>query len=304
MNICYFLDEKFISQFLTTTNSIIKNEPSLNIFFYVGYTGDIVYLDKLKSLCKIHFPDYKFTFKHVPSQFPDIHDLCSKYYNIKTCASHIQTPLVYYRLYLDLIWPEISGKVLHLDLDVIVNCKISELFDKLSPDYCFHAVPNQVLGMNINYDFKEGFKKAFDCLNLNNNTYLEQKDFILNKKLTSKTRAFNAGIFAIDLDKLRSLNLKKVFDLCLMINGFNKIFKHNDQSILNVVFANDFQHLENNFNHLMLRAKSINFIQESKIIHYNGANLKPWNKKKQLAYKKNAMIKCMVDFWKKYEIEY
>ena len=132
MNICYFLDEKFIHQLLTTTNSVVKNEPSLDISFYVGYTGNLIYLKKLKSLCKIHFPEYKFTFKHIPSEFPDIDDLCSKCYNIKTCASHIQTPLVYYRLYLDLIWPEISGKVLHLDLDVIVNCKISEFFNKIS----------------------------------------------------------------------------------------------------------------------------------------------------------------------------
>ena len=72
MKITYIFDDSYISQFLTVTNSILKNEKfelKDKIIFYINYFGQKESINQLLTLANTNFPNNTFKIKHIPSEF-------------------------------------------------------------------------------------------------------------------------------------------------------------------------------------------------------------------------------------------
>ena len=151
--IVYIFDDSFHSQFFTVTNSILKNEKKESpdsIEFYITYFGkrDRI-IDLLKGI-KLNFPNNKFYLKHIESEFPDLWKKYENLYDYEKSADHIQTSSVLCRFDLHTIWPGIDGKIIYLDLDLIVKGSISELFDLSNSDKIIQACrTEQILASEV-----------------------------------------------------------------------------------------------------------------------------------------------------------
>tara|TARA_B100000035_G_scaffold311618_1_gene321496 strand:- start:6590 stop:7534 length:945 start_codon:yes stop_codon:yes gene_type:complete len=313
MKITYIFDETYISQFLTVTNSIISNEkPYLkdSISFYINYFGSQQDVEKIMTLSKNHFPNNQFFIKHIPSEFPDLFKKQEKAYDFDSAAQQIQTSSVYCRFYLDKIWEELDGVILHLDLDLIVKNNISNLFSSLSRDACFSACPNFYLNQHILPNFLKSINKIYnDNIDLFK-IYKEQKDLISIRKFNLQSPSFNAGVWAVNLNRYRNENIGKLAEFLMMIHSFEKIVGHNDEGILNSIFYKTYQPLDKNWNSLHYGcdfkwANSVNLSRElnskfegSYIIHYNGPN-KPWS----FSNPQDHYFPRGIELWKRYEIK-
>lgn len=310
MKITFIFDDSYISQFLTVTNSILKNEkPEFKdkIIFYINYFGKQESINKLLNLASTNFPNNTFKIKHIPSEFPDLFKKQESNYKFDISAEHIQTSSVYCRFYLDEIWPEVNDVLLHLDLDLIVKNSISDLFDQFNSEFYFHACAGARLLFDIFPKFNSSLKKIYsDKKNLLSN-YEEEFKYFENKKFNFNDKGFNAGVFAINLGKYRSLKISKKCEFLMFCHSFEKLFHHNDQGILNAVFYGLTQFIDPNWNCLgygwynwrnekVIEKK----FEHGHIIHYNGP-IKPWldTKKNNYKYFRNG-----VKLWKLYEITY
>lgn len=253
MKICYIFDNSYVSQFLTVTNSIIANEKeelANSIEFYIAYFGSEESVATILELAKLHFPNNRFHLKHIPSEFPHLEIKYNRKYDFKKSAAHIQTSSVLCRFDLDEIWTEIDDKILYLDLDILVKHNISELYDSLEGSFIFYACNHRKLGdeitcVNFNeevnsqhvenfiLDVKNGYDRYIEKTT-NNKTILEN---IITTNYDFNSPAFNAGVFVLDLKQYRGNQYFKEFAKFLIeINRHENILRHNDQSVLNMIF--------------------------------------------------------------------
>ena len=310
MKITFIFDDSYISQFLTVTNSILKNEkPELKdkIIFYINYFGQKESINELLTLANTNFPNNTFKIKHIPSEFPYLFEKQESNYKFHRSAEHIQTSSVYCRFYLDEIWSEVNDVLLYLDLDLIVKKNISYFFDQLDSKFYFHACAGPRLRLDILHTFHSSLKNIYsDKKNLLSG-YKEEFKYFENKKFNFNNLGFNAGVFAINLGKYRSLKIGKKCEFLMLCHSFEKLFHFNDQGILNAVFYGLTQFVDPNWNCLGYGWYNWKNEEDIKkkfnhgyIIHYNG-KVKPW-----LDIKKNneKYFRHGVKLWKLYEIKY
>ena len=322
--IVYIFDESFHSQFCTVTNSILKNErPELadSIEFYITYFGRPEGIVNFLKEIKLKFPKNKFYLKHVPSEFPDLWKKYENFYDYEKCANHIPTSSVLCRFDLDIIWPSINGKILYLDLDLIVKGSISELFSQLNSNDIISACSSeQILASEIrNISVEKGKTKDFYLSDFRRNVeyiyyrYIPKTPYnenlaneILEKEYNFCTMAFNAGVFALDLKKLKeNKKLKEHINFLMQLNKNGFLFRHNDQSILNIAFYDQVNFIDPRWNALdygwenkkRIYESKLRFL-EGKIIHYNGPQ-KPWLFN-HLNFIPNYFLET-TKLWRKYE---
>ena len=305
--IVYIFDESFHSQFFTVTNSILRNEKrelADSIEFYITYFGDYDLIMSLLREIKLKFPNNRFYLKHVPSRFPDLWKKYENFYDYEKSANHIQTSSVLCRFDLDVIWPSINDKILYLDLDLIVKGSISELFNisnferyNGSDNLIYACRTDQILASEIrNVPTEQQKSNDFYLNDFRRNVeyiyyrYLEKTPSnsklikqILEKEYDFCRTSFNAGVFILDLEKLRgNKKLKDHIDFLIKLNKDGSLFRHNDQSILNIAFYDQTNFIDPRWNTLdygwenkkNYHESKLKFL-EGKIIHYNGPQ-KPW----------------------------
>jgi lipopolysaccharide biosynthesis glycosyltransferase len=300
MKICYIFDDSYISQFLTVTNSIISNEKKElvnSIEFYIAYFGSKENIATISELAKSHFPNNRFCFKHIPSEFPELELKYNRKYDFKNSAAHIQTSSVLCRFDLDEIFPEIDERILYLDLDIMVRHNISELFNSLQGSSIFYACNHRIIGneitcVNFNeevnsqhvenfiLDVKNGYDRYIEKTT-NNKTILQN---IITTNYDFNSPAFNAGVFILDLKQYRENQYFKEFAKFLIeINRHENILRHNDQSILNIIFYGYVKNIDPRWNatdygwHNKKEEKSIKErFSSSYLIHFCGPE-KPWS---------------------------
>jgi lipopolysaccharide biosynthesis glycosyltransferase len=305
--IVYIFDESFHSQFFTVTNSILKNEKkelSDSIEFYITYFGKRECIANLLKNIKLKFPKNRFYLKHVPFEFPDLWKKYENFYNYEKSANHIQTSSVLCRFDLDIIWPNINDKILYLDLDLIVKGSISELFSEVNFKCCdgsngliyacrsedilaseIRNVPFDKIKPNNFYlsDFRHNIEYIYYRYmpkTLSNEKLVKE---ILEKEFSFVKKGFNAGVFVLDLEKIRKdTKLKSRINFLMELNKDGSLFRHNDQSILNIAFYDQTDFISPKWNCLDYGWKNTKSLYESrlksskgKIIHYNGPQ-KPW----------------------------
>lgn len=218
-------------------------------------------LNRFKSTysnCKITFIDMKNQFK-----------------NVKLKIKHITYP-TYYRLLISKLLPQYD-KCIYLDVDIIVNGDLNEMF-KTNLDNCYIAgvkTPNY----HISPEKLQNFRKRLGLPDL--------KQYV------------NAGVLILNLKKIRENNLVETFHKLLKKN-----FPTQDQDILNVACYNYIKHLPLKYNlpsytFLKYHQKELSIIYEEKelseaehkpvIIHYSD-KFKPWK----------YPLSCYAEYWWKY----
>lgn len=300
MKICYIFDDTYVSQFLTVTNSIIVNETkelANTIEFYIAYFGSQETALSVTELAKLHFPNNKFHLKHIPSVFPHLELKYNRRYDFKNSAAHIQTSSVLCRFDLDEIWTEIDGIILYLDLDIIVKHNISQLYESFQGSSVFYAcnhrkLSNEITCIDFNeevnaqhlddfiVDVKHGYDRYIEKTTKNQN--ILQK--IIDTKYDFNRPAFNAGVFALDLKKYReNTHFKDFANFLIEINRHENILRHNDQSVLNLIFYDYTHPVDSRWNatdygwHNKKEEKLVKErFNDAYLIHYCGPE-KPWS---------------------------
>ena len=302
-NICFTFDEAYDEVFFVVITSIIHNATNENkskFNFFINYFGEINNIEILLSNANKRFPDNQFTFKHIPSEFPMLAELSDSSYDFTSAPKQIQTSSVFCRFFLASIYSDVKGYMIHMDLDMIVKADISELFEiahNSEIDYplfsCFNETINEAC-----IEQPRKFQRKYTAM-FNKNPKIKEKAISLGllplfeKEYKSRRRsantAFNAGIFMFNLDIIRTEKFEKKFSYCMRINMARKIFRHNDQGILNFIFQDNAGKFPVEWNAMWFGCESkwsmeffgrcIPQYAKGKLLHFNGP-LKPWKELK------------------------
>ena len=164
----------------------------------------------------------------------------------------------YYKLLIPELIPKNIDRILYLDVDIVVNGSIKELY---------------------NLDIKDNFFAA-------------AADFIINKKdieykkrlgMGKNDNYFNSGVILFDMEKFRQeYTLDKALKY-IKINGHQ--FKFHDQEVLNGMYFKQCYMLDNIYNYItmftspldLVKYYTIDLWKDNKNILIHFANLKPWN---------------------------
>lgn len=157
------------------------------------------------------------------------------------------TRAAFTRLLFPYLKPQID-KAVYLDVDLIVNLDIAELYNQNIDDYIIGAVFGNC-DKYYNHDIQT--KKALD--------------------IDMEHDYFGSGVMVINCKKWRENNitqkLKDIYD------KYEDKMIHNDQDILNIMFSNNkYYKLDKNFNYIVQYPYTEN---PNVIYHYDGPS-KPW----------------------------
>ena len=194
----------------STIASICDNTKSFCEFYILD--GGISEINKNKIL------ELKTAFKNFSVNFINI-DTEKHFKNFKVNIKHI-TISTYYRFLIGDLFPNID-KILYLDVDIIANKDIKQLYDIDLQNYIIGAVKDEG-----NKDFINQIKK--------------------NVNINPSHEYFNAGVLLIDLKKWRENSIKKsLFEIEKEYRG-NLLC--NDQDVLNKYFENNYLELDSKYN--------------------------------------------------------
>ena len=300
-NIAFTFDGEYDQIFHILLASILINADKKNqekFHFFINYYGSVNSMKILNLETVKVFPDINFTFKHIPTEFPEIKEFCDNMYDFENAPEQIQTSSVFCRLFLSRIYPNID-LMLHMDLDMIVKSDLTQLFDlarKSKVKFPVFSCLNECIHES-SLEGRNLFKKRQESL-FNKFPYLEEEAAELGLKplfkkdykpkgKKSKNSAFNAGILIFDLNIMKEENYEEKFLYCMKINLKNKIFKHNDQGILNFLFYDNVGKLPTEWNAMWFGCGGKLFLrceptyETAKLLHFNGP-LKPWSKRECL----------------------
>ena len=153
-----------------------------------------------------------------------------------------KTP-VYYRLMLPFLLGKEIEKILYLDVDIVVNGSLIDIWETNIDEVYLAAVPD---------------------------IEVSQKCSLNRLKLSPKEKYFNSGVLLLNMNRIKK---NKVFEKVMAYLKETKeeiIFP--DQDGLNKIVSGEWKELESKWNGIELEEKNDNII----IIHYT--NNKPWFK--------------------------
>lgn len=217
-----------------------------------------------------------------------------KYKDIFATKDHF-TIATYARFFISEILSEYD-KVLYLDVDLLVRCDISELYDINIEDYIVAAAVDACYARQL-YNDEQGLMK-----------YTEE-----TLGLPEGVSEFNAGVLLINLKKWRNENLTQKCILKLQEIGTPRVL---DQCILNAVIPQNYiYNLPVEWNYVwhaeledvdLLQIKSKNFydtvrdyqekINDIKIVHYT-SGVKPWNIHSSNPIEVKKVVKYLAGHW-------
>lgn len=258
-------DDNYILPTIVTITSIMENSKSTTKYdYYIMLSGEVSKENKQKLIsiqehyknCSINLIDMKDAFKNA------------------YISHHIKVP-AYYRLSLPSLLPNID-KILYLDVDIIVNKDLFELYKT-----------------NINNYYLAGIKNPHGYLCKDSNF-----DYAKFLGIDSIDQYINSGVTLFNLKKMREDNLEQKFiDFITAKQKAGEAIPLHDQDTLNAVCYNHIYHLPCKYN-LMLHyaVKSVEDFDNNKwlsqcynrdewleafndpvIIHYSSWK-KPWKK--------------------------
>ena len=228
-------DSNYAPYLMVVIKSVCENTKS-NIKFYILDDG---IEDSIKEVLRNQIANYgNCDIEFISVEFPNIFSDCIVVRYLSKTA--------YVRLLIPDLKPELD-KIIYLDIDLVVNMDIAELFNQDLDEYIIGA------------EYEE---------------HSEEYHSVVSKKnlgLDEKHKYFNSGVLLIDCEKWRKNNitniLKDAYIRCV------KGMTYHDQDLLNIVFSpNKYLSLDKKFNYF-----SINSYTENKnmIIHYAG-DFKAW----------------------------
>lgn len=302
-NLMFIIDDKHNDILSTVINNISKVSSDIvnNLKFNISYFGDKNSSEELlKSLSTLNL---NIKLKNIPSEFAELNDSLQYHYSKTTHGPQIPTASVYYRFFLASTWPELTGKLLYLDTDILVKESLSKLFDLIPTETKYPLFSPAYPAGQISIPFAVGTKKLHrQVIKIFRKSEKIKKDYenanldVVNHD--TKRPMFNGGVWFYDLDIIRSGTYEDKMRICMEMQSLSNIFKWNDQGIMNFVFS-DFYHLPPEWNSVGFGWQENTPIPYdlSKIVHYNGV-LKPWSKEYPFWMNKFGAI----DEWNKYKL--
>lgn len=246
LNIIVNFDNNFINMAIVFFVSMMKN-ASTSVNYKVYILTD--------NLSKSNFEKLNYNLKdynNIKFEIIDLNNMLNKYSFSRAWRSN--TIVNYCRLFIPELFPDFD-KVLYLDVDMIVNRNIEELYNIEIDKECYIAAVSgyATRGMPSKGD-EEHIKKIIPDLN--------------NMELY-----FNDGMFLINLKKIREEGFYNR-DLILKMCAQELLFA--DQDILNIIYHGKVHYLDVRWNVGMV--KNYNGLNECYamsiydpyIIHYNG----------------------------------
>jgi len=246
ISICFCINDKYAQYLGVVLTSILLNNQKTAFKFYV-LSSDISEENKniLNTLKK--------TYKNFEIFYINIDKNRFKDFKINIDYISIET---YYRYILADVIPN-EDRILYLDVDLVVNNELKDLWNTNINDYYCAAVKD------INFD-TEKYKK---CIGMN-----DTEEYI------------NAGVILFNLKKLREDNISEKYFKNNEI--YKDKIKYQDQDIINITLGNKIKIIDSIYN--FTRNDKTKNCNDAVIIHFVGAK-KPWkslsfNKLKQLYY--------------------
>lgn len=241
INFLYCLDENYNVQCATSIFSILSNTDEVLKFNLVHKNPDSFY--EYKKLIDKKFPNRSefeiFKFNKNGLRFPNVEN------------SHV-SEATYYRLYISEIINNPRDIYVYLDCDVIC---INNPVYKLSAEIKKLQESQNIISASLE-DFSN-FK------HLNNISFKSEK-------------YFNAGVMIINFQRWKEFNVPS--QSMEIIEKYNKKLEFWDQDILNLIFQNKINNLNDGIvKNLDLSDKENNqLVKDVDLLHYIGKT-KPWN---------------------------
>lgn len=304
-NIVLIFDENYFVQVLYLINNIKNTTDNMKNFnFCLTYCGiDVNKLWVFEKILKTEFSNVSYEIKNVFTEYNDVYINCNEFYDYDSAATQLRSVTVYVRFYIPLIWNHLTGIILHLDLDLLIKKDIIELFEKCkrNPGYLCYSPFNEEFHNNVKNanelpnvikEIDEKIKIESFINNKNKKvfySYNKHKLFFSKKHYNLGQKFFNGGVWILNLDLCKKFQFTEKCECLMLINKYNKIFLHNDQSIMNFALINNTYELDQKWNTLhfgwnyayykknIVEQKNAEY-QHAYIVHFNGPN-KPWNSK-------------------------
>lgn len=250
VHIVFSCDIKQFIGLLATVKSIIKNTSYVNrlyFHFVIDFDKDILV-------------------KNIKEYFPDIHYDINIYEPNKFLKKNIyvrnrvrlRSVMNFARFYFHDILPDV-GKIIYLDVDIIVQGDIIELWNNTKLEkYYFAAKENN-----------KTFHRDFNFYN-----------YIIRSKFKPYVKVFNAGVYVTDLIRWREHKTTKQIEgwITKQLQYRGKLYNLGTQPPLNLVFYKKYEKIPFEWNFLNLGwipNINENDIKKAKILHWNGEK-KPW----------------------------
>lgn len=171
---------------------------------------------------------------------------------------HINTPIVYTRLFLTDIVPRDVERLIFIDSDMMVRTDIAPLYEMDLEGFPFAAASDP---------YRTGFQTGRD---LKPKRYYSTTDLF-----------FNAGFLVIDTRRMAAVDiLGRIFELLTPEEVAGLYY---DQDILNIVFRNNWKVLDKLWN--LQNPLPAHEVMDPYVVHYTGIH-KPWLLFKKPAFKR------------------
>lgn len=246
ISICFCINDKYAQYLGVVLTSILLNNKKETFKFYV-LSSDISEENKnILNTLKKKYKNFEIFYIYIDK---------NRFKNFKINIDYISIE-TYYRYILADVIPK-EDKVLYLDVDLIVNNDLKDLWNININDYYCAAVKD------LNFD-TEKYKK---CIGMSDN-----EEYI------------NAGVILFNLRKLREDNIAEKYFKNNEI--YKDKIKYQDQDVINITLSNKIKIIDSIYN--FTRNDKTKNRNDAVIIHFVGAK-KPWkslsfNKLKQLYY--------------------
>lgn len=250
MNIMFVANNAYINQLLVTLNSVFVNQKGkINIYLI----SDGLSKENYQMVEQfIHRRHGKLIYKCYEAVCIDTDKIINNQWN----------PIVFYKLYGIFDINDVK-KILYLDLDIIVNASLSELYKTDLEGYYAAVVQDN------------GLKQVY----LNYGEHLWQLMVELDEY-------FNSGVMLLNLEKIqKEMNLKYLIQ---QYNRYAKVCVYPDQDLLNMVWHSKLKYLDYKYNRLATDFEYRKYIEKDPdVVIYHYTIDKPWgqeNSRKTTAY--------------------
>lgn len=253
-------------------NSIVSNakDPSTIFFHLITDADSSAHLKFWLMSSKLRSINYEII------QFPQ--EWVAHKIGFRGSRTELGKPINYARYYLPRLLPHVSGRIVYLDDDCIVQGDIDQLYQMRLKAGTLVAFAEDCQGMSKRITFMQNnYADFFD---------LKNKHFKA-LKIKPTDCAFNAGVFVTDLSEWQRHNITAKLEYWLELNSREELYGNERggggaQPPMMLVFYNKYTPMAQIWNVHYLgwtprTSYSRQFIQRAKLLHWSG-HFKPWGR--------------------------
>lgn len=284
VHVCLTSDENTIGGMIALINSIDQNTKHPVMFHLLIDVKSVVHLRAWIESTRLH--DIMYEIKAFPEE------LVEGKIKVRGGRQELATPLNYARYYIPQLFPDLTGRILYIDDDCIVQGDLYELYSmKFKPNHwasfaedCTGSAKRVTMMKNVYADYIDFKNKHVRMLDIN-----------------PTACAFNTGVYVTDIDLWRKNNITQKLEYWLTLNTKEGVYGSEkggggSQAPIMLVFYNRYTAMDPNWHVHYLgltpgTSYTSAFLKQAKLIHWNGP-FKPWGRQSQ-----------HTEIWNKYFIE-